>query len=687
MPKNAYSQSLNYPKTEKIQQKDNYHGTIVEDPYRWLEDDTASPVGEWVNQQNNLTDQYLARIPYISKIKERLEQLYNFPRYSLPIKVGNYLFFRKNDGLQNQSIIYRQLGINGQAEIFIDPNSLSRDGTITAELSGYSLDKKWIAVSISRSGSDWQELEVFEVATGKKQADRIEWVKFSGAAWGKDGFYYSRYDKPAEGKAFSNKNEFHKIYFHKLGTPQSDDKLIYWDKEHPLRYFGASCSRDGKYLFISASEGTSGNELMVKNLTLPNDNFKILFKGFSNNYEPVDVDADKALILTDEKAPNYKLLTIDLKNPEKSETLVPETDNLLQGASTCGGKLFVNYLKNVATQIVQFDLNGKQENVVSLPGIGSAGGFYGEKEDKVCFYSYSSFNYPTTLFSYDIANSKSTIYRKPEIKFDPEQFEVKQEWYNSKDGTKVPMFLVHKKGLIRNGQNPTLLYGYGGFNISLTPAFNVNNLPFLENGGVFALANLRGGGEFGENWHKAGMLSKKQNVFDDFIGAAEYLISNGYTSKDKLAIEGGSNGGLLVGACMTQRPDLFRVAFPAVGVLDMLRFHKFTIGWGWVGEYGSSDTAAHFPFLYKYSPLHNLKAGTSYPATLVTTADHDDRVVPAHSFKYIATLQEKQAGSLPTLIRVSKKAGHGAGKPISKILEEVAIKWGFMLYNMGLDYK
>ena len=679
---------IQYPKTGKTDQKDDYHGTAVLDPYRWLEDDTAQEVESWIDQQNAVTDKYLAQIPFIGKIKSRLEKLYNHARYSAPKRVGQFYFFRKNDGLQNQSIIYKQLGLNGKPEVFIDPNTLSKDGTVTADLSGASLDDKYTAVSMSKSGSDWQELVVYEVATGKKLADKIEWVKFSGAAWGNGGFYYSGYDKPAKGKAFSNKNEFHKIYFHKLGSPQSADQLIYIDKEHPLRYFGSLVSRDAKYLIVSGSEGTSGNELMLKNLSQVNSKLITICEGFKYNYEVVEITGDKAFILTDENAPNYKLVVMDLKNPVagKFKTIIPERADLLQAVRSCGGKLFAQYLKNVSTQIEQYAQTGKLERKVELPGIGSAGGFAGEPEDKTCFYTFTSFNYPATIFKFDLLTGTSVVFRKPEIEFDPSGFEVKQEFFSSKDASMVPMFIIHKKGIELDGKNPTLLYGYGGFNISLTPAFSVNNLPFLENGGVYVLANLRGGGEFGEAWHKAGMLEKKQNVFDDFIAAAEYLIAKGYTSKDKLAIEGGSNGGLLVGACITQRPDLFKVAFPAVGVLDMLRFHKFTIGWGWVVEYGSSDSASQFPFLMKYSPLHNTKPGTNYPATLVTTADHDDRVVPAHSFKFIAAIQEANAGPNPTLIRIGRKAGHGAGKPISKVLEEVAIKWGFMFYNMGISY-
>ena len=679
---------IQYPVTAKIAQTDIYHGSKVEDPYRWLEDDTAAKVGDWVDQQNALTNKYLTQIPFVSAIKNRLEKLYNYPRYTMPNVEGQFVFFRKNNGLQNQSVIYRQKGLAGDPEVFIDPNALSKDGTITADLSGFSLDKKYVAVSMSKSGSDWQELAVYETATGKKLDDKIEWVKFSGAGWTKDGFYYSRYDQPVQGKAFSNKNEFHKVYFHKLSTPQSADQLVFVDKKHPLRYFSAFTSRDGKYLFLSGSEGTSGNDLKVMNLTLPNAQFRTLYAGYKFNYSVVDIIENQAFVLTDEGAPNYKLLAIDLKNPtSKWETVLSEKQDLLQGVTSCGKKLFAEYLKNVSTQVVQYDLTGKPERKIELPGIGSAGGFSGEPGDKICFYSFTSYNYPTTIFKFDIASGKSEIYRKPEIAFDPTQFEVKQQFYPSKDGTQIPMFIVHKKGLALNGQNPTLLYGYGGFNISLTPAFSPSILPFLENGGVYVVANLRGGGEFGEKWHKAGMLDMKQNVFDDFISAAEYLIKSGYTSKERLAIEGGSNGGLLVGACITQRPDLFKVAFPAVGVLDMLRYQKFTIGWGWVVEYGSSDSAAQFPTLLKYSPLHTIKKGVSYPATMVTTADHDDRVVPAHSFKFIATLQENHAGPNPVLIRIGKKAGHGAGKPIDKQLEDVAIKWGFMLYNMGLAYK
>jgi prolyl oligopeptidase len=630
----------------------------------------------------------LQNIPFIGKIKDRLEKLYNHERFSMPVKVGDWYFFRKNTGLQNQSVIYKQKGISGTPEVFIDPNTLSEDGTVTADLSGASNDKKYICISVSRSGSDWQELEVYEVASGKKTRDKIDWVKFSGAAWGKDGFYYSAYDKPVEGKAFSNKNEFHKVFFHKLGTPQSQDKLVYSDKEHPMRYFNAFCSRDSRYLFISASDGTSGSELKVKDLSKPDSDFRLLFKGFEFNYDLVEVTGSKAYILTDHNAPNYQLVEADLLAPEegKFKVIIPERKELLQSVSACGGKLYSLYLKNVSTAVYQHDMSGKEERQIQLPGIGTAGGFYGEPVDKTTFYAFTSFNYPQTIFKLDVATGISKVYKKPAIDFLPEMYEVKQMFYKSKDNTSVPMFIVHRKGLKMDGKNPTLLYGYGGFNISITPSFSTLNLPLLESGVVYAVANLRGGGEFGENWHKGGMLEKKQNVFDDCIAAAEYLIAEKYTSRDYLALEGRSNGGLLVGACMTQRPDLFKVAFPEVGVLDMLRFHKFTIGWGWAVEYGSSDSASQFPYLLKYSPLHNLKEGTSYPATMVITADHDDRVVPAHSFKFAARLQAVQSGPNPALISISKKSGHGAGKPLKKALEEVASKWGFLLYNMGISY-
>jgi len=678
-----------YPQTKKVSQSDDYFGTKIEDAYRWLEHDTAEDTKAWVKAQNVVTFDYLSKIPFRDKIKKQLLDLNNYPKYSSPFRVGEYYFFYKNDGLQNQSVIWYQKGINGMPEVFIDPNTYSKEGTVAIGLAGVSKNKKYIAISISKAGSDWQEIRIMEVAGKKELADKIEWVKFSGAAWKGDGFYYSRYDEPVKGKEFSNQNQFHKVYYHQLGQPQSKDKLIYSDSEHPLRYFGASLTEDERFLFINVSEGTYGTEILYQDLGLKTKKptFKVLFKGFTNDYGIIDNIGDKLLVITDNGAANKKIILVNpiKSDPTEWKVIVTEKPELLEGAGTGGGKMFLSYLKDATTRVYQYDYNGILERVINLPGNGTASGFGGEKEDKELFYTYTSFNYPPTIFRYDIGSGKSEMFRKPELKFNPEDFESKQVFFDSKDGTKVPIFIVHKKGLVLNGKNPTLLYGYGGFNISLTPSFSPSRIAFMEHGGVFVMANLRGGGEYGEDWHKAGMLNKKQNVFDDFIGAAEYLVKENYTSSSYLAIQGGSNGGLLVGACMTQRPDLFKVAFPAVGVLDMLRFHKFTVGWGWVVEYGSSDKKEDFDNLIKFSPLHNIK-NLSYPATMVTTADHDDRVVPAHSFKFISTLQEKQTGNNPVLIRIETNAGHGAGKPISKAIDEIADIYAFMFYNMGLDW-
>jgi prolyl oligopeptidase len=548
-----------------------------------------------------------------------------------------------------------------------------------------SKDHKYVAYGTAASGSDWNQLHVMEVATKKLLGDKIDWVKFSGAAWKADGFYYSRYDEPAKGTELSKQNEYQKIYFHKLGTPQAQDVLVYEDKGHPLRYFGAGVTEDNRFLVINISEGTSGAEILVQDLAAGLQDFTLLAKGFDHEYAVIDNVGDKLLLLTNYEAPNYRLVLVDPKNPDPKgwKNVIAEKPELLEGVGTAGGKLFAQYLKDASTRVYQHRYDGKLEREIKLPGIGTAGGFYGEKTHKELFYTFTSFTSPATIYRYDIAGGKSELYRKPELKFNTEGYETKQVFYPSKDGTKVPMFVVHKKGLKLDGSNPTYLYAYGGFNINMTPAFSVARMAWLEQGGIFVMPNLRGGGEYGETWHKGGMLEKKQNVFDDFIAAAEFLIANKYTSSDRLAIAGGSNGGLLVGAAMTQRPDLFAVALPAVGVMDMLRYHKFTVGWGWAVEYGSSDKEDQFKYLVKYSPLHNLKDGVSYPATLVTTADHDDRVVPAHSFKFAATLQEKHKGSHPVLIRIETKAGHGAGKPTSKQIEEVADIYSFSWYNMG----
>lgn len=672
--------------------QDDYHGTLVKDPYRWLEDDNSAETAAWVKAENEVTQNYLSQIPYRDRIKERLTQLYDYPKEGTPFRVGEYYFFYKNDGLQNQSVLYYQKGLDGMPEVFLDPNALSENGTVALNTVTFSKDDKYAAYSVSKSGSDWVEIFVMEVATRKQLNDKIEWVKFSGASWGRDGFYYSRYDAPAQGtNAYSAKNEYQKVYFHKLGTSQAEDRLVYEDKSHPLRYFSGFVSDDFKWLFIVGSEGTSGTEILYKNTALPNAPFKTLFKGFANDYSIIDCTDGRALVLTNDNAPNFRLVSVDLNAAEPAsgmQDIIPQSENLLQWVTTAGGAVFAGYLKDASSRVYQYDMTGRQVREIPLPGIGTAGGFDGKAEDKEVFYGFSSFNVPPTSYRYTIADGTSTLYRQTKVNFDVEAFEVEQVFYTSKDGTQVPMFLVYKKGLKKDGNNPVYLYAYGGFNISRTPGFSASNILLMEQGGIYALANIRGGGEYGEAWHRAGMLEQKQNVFDDFIAAAEYLIAEKYTSPKKLAIAGGSNGGLLVGACLTQRPDLYCATFPMVGVLDMLRYHKFTIGWGWVVEYGSADNATDFPYLYKYSPLHNVKPGTCYPPTMIMTADHDDRVVPAHSFKFGATLQAAQAAvpgcDNPILLRVESDAGHGAGKPVSKSIQEQADIWSFFLWNAGV---
>lgn len=684
-PLAAHSQ-LNYPKPKKGDTVTNYFGTKIPDPYRWLEDDNAADTKAWVQEENQVTQAYLDKIPYRKKLNERLTEIWNYPKEGAPFKKGEYYFYFKNDGLQPQSILYYKKGINGKPEVFIDPNKLSTEGTVALGELSFSGDNKKVAYVVNKAGSDWGVIEVMDVATKTKQSDKLEWVKFSGAGWKDDGFYYSRYDKPEGGKELTNQNKFQKIYFHKLGDAQDKDRLIYKDDEHPLRYFGASTTEDERFLIIHASEGTSGGEIYYQDLQEKGSKIGLLIKGFTYNPDVVDNIGDKLLVYTDEDAPNYQLVLVDPKAPQKAnwKKVIPEQKNLLESVSTGGGFLFASYLKDASTQVVQLDKSGNKVREISLPGIGTAAGFGAEKEDKDFYYSFTNFTTPGEIYHYEIGTGKSNLYKKPQLKISTEGYETKQVFYSSKDGTKVPMFIVHKKGLKLDGSNPTLLYAYGGFNISLSPAFSIARMAFLERGGIFAQPSLRGGGEYGENWHKAGMLEKKQNVFDDFIAAAEYLIKEKYTSSDKLAVQGGSNGGLLVGAVMTQRPELFKVALPAVGVMDMLRYHKFTVGWGWAVEYGSSDKEEQFKYLAKYSPLHNLKAGTNYPATLITTADHDDRVVPAHSFKFAATLQEMHKGDNPVLIRIETNAGHGAGKPTAKSIAEAADVLSFMLWNFGV---
>lgn len=682
---------LLYPETKKGETVEDYHGTKVADPYRWLEDDNSAETKSWVQAQNKVTFDYLATLPQRDKIHKRLEELWNYPRYSSPYKKAQYYYFFKNDGLQNQSVMYRQKGLAGKPEEFLNPNTLNKEGIAALGGTSFSKSGKYFAYSIAVAGSDWQEIFVMEAGTKKKLADKVQWTKFGGANWnGDDGFYYSGYDQPDEKSKLSKQNQYHKVFYHKLGTDQSQDQLVYEDREHPLRYHGASLTEDGRFLILSVSEGTSGRELWYWEKKDPSQTgFKLLVKGFNTEPGVVDNDGGKLLVKTNDGAPNYKVVLIDPKNPAKEnwKTIIPEREEALQAVGTGGGYLFASYLKDASTKVYQYTYQGKLVREIKLPGIGSAGGFGGEKADKEFFYTFSSFSTPPSIYRYDIASGQSTLFRKTEVKVKTDDFVTEQVFFNSKDGTRVPMFLTYKKGIKRDGQNPVLIYGYGGFNIPVTPSFSTSNAFFIEQGGIYVSVTLRGGSEYGEKWHKAGMLDNKQNVFDDFIGAAEHLVKENYTSPQKIAIRGGSNGGLLVGAAMTQRPDLFKVALPAVGVMDMLRFHKFTVGWGWAVEYGNADSASQFPYLYKYSPYHNLKKGISYPATMVTTADHDDRVVPAHSFKFAARLQEYHAGNSPVLIRIETNAGHGAGKPTSKVIDEATDIWSFVMHNLGMPFK
>ncbi|MEH0153699.1 prolyl oligopeptidase family serine peptidase [Limibacter armeniacum] len=676
---------VNYPETNKTEVVDNYFGKEVNDPYRWLEDDRSEETGKWVEEQNKVTFDYLSKIPFRDKVRERLEQVWNYPKHSAPFKRGGRYYFYKNDGLQNQSVLYVKETLDGEAQAFFDPNKLSEDGTVALSSSAFSKDGKYFAYAISRSGSDWKEIYVKNVETGEQLKDEVKWVKFSGISWQGDGFYYSAYDAPEEGTEYSGKNEFHKVYFHKLGTEQSADELVWEDKAHALRNFYAYTTDDEQLLVVSGSEGTSGNMLMVKPAGA--SSFITVVDGFDSDHHVVDNVEGGFLLQTNYEAPNNRLVKVSFENPAPDQwvDVIAESDRLLQGTSVIGAYLFANYLEDAYSKVYRYALEGTEETPVELPGIGSVGGFGGDKEDTELFYTYTSFINPSTIYRYDVTANKSEVYKASEIDFDVTQFETKQVFYESKDGTKVPMFITFKKGTELDGTNPTYLYSYGGFDISMTPRFSTAMLVWLEQGGIYAQPSIRGGGEYGQKWHEGGMLHNKQNVFDDFIAAAEYLIDEGYTSKGKLAIAGGSNGGLLVGACMTQRPDLYQVCFPAVGVMDMLRYHKFTIGWAWAVEYGSSEDSTHFDNLYSYSPLHNLKKDTCYPATMVTTADHDDRVVPAHSFKFAATLQDAQGCEKPTLIRIETKAGHGAGKPTSKVIQEYADKFAFAWYNMGVE--
>ncbi len=678
---------LPYPRTRTVDTVDTYFGERVADPYRWLEDDNSAETAAWVKAENKVTQDYLSKIALRPKIKKRLEALWNYPKFGIPFKRGDYYFFSKNDGMQNQSVVYIQKGINGAPAVFLDPNRLSEDGTVA--LSGLSVDHnaQYAAYAIARSGSDWNEIFVKDVRGRKTLSDHLKWVKFSGMSWQGNGFYYSRYPEPRKSKALSGKNKFHKVYYHRIGDPQSADRLVFEDATHPFRTCYAQTTRDEAFLIIFESEGTSGSALYLQ--AKGQKSFTPVVTDFNNDYSVIDHLNGRLLVMTNRDAPRWRLVQIDPKHPAPAnwKTLIPESKDVLKSVVTAGDKIIATYMQDVKSAAYLFDMDGKPAGTIKLPGIGTLTGFNGQQKDNTAFYGFTSFTFPTTIYKFDVKNNRSAVYHQPKISFDAGGYESRQVFYKSKDGTRIPMFLTYKKGMEQNGANPTLLYAYGGFDISITPGFRVTTLALLEKGFIYAVPNIRGGGEYGEAWHKAGTKMHKQNVFDDFIAAAEYLIKEGYTSPQKLAVSGRSNGGLLIGACMTQRPDLFRVALPGVGVMDMLRYQKFTIGWAWASDYGRSDDSKEmFEYLYHYSPLHNIKKGVSYPATLITTADHDDRVVPAHSFKFAATLQAAQAGDNPVLIRIDHKAGHGGGKPTAKIIDEYADLWAFVMYNLDAGH-
>ena len=686
-PREVPSGNLKYPKTAKVDTVDTYFGTEVPDPFRWLEDDRSEATAEWVLAQNKVTQSYLTEIPFRDQIKARLTELLDYERVNAPSKHGDYEYIYKNDGLQNQSVIYRKKIGSDEEEEFLDPNKFSDDGTISLAGSSFTDDGSLFAYMISIGGSDWRKALVMDTETRKIVEDTLHNVKFSSISWkGNEGFFYSSYDKPEEGSELSAKTQLHKLLYHKLGTDQSEDILVFGGEERPYRYVGGSVTEDNQYLVIYGAQKTSGRALFIKDLTDPNAEIRTIDDDMETNEFVMHTKGSRILIQTNWEAPNQRIVETDFNQLTRKnwKDVIPETEHVLN-ASTGGGYIFANYLIDAKTAIKQYDTQGNLVRDVELPGIGTAGGFGAEMDDDELYYTFTSFTYPSTIFKYDIEKGTSELHSHPKVDFDPETYETRQVFYESKDGTKIPMFITHKKGIELNGKNPTYLYAYGGFNISLRPSFSTTRILWLENGGVYAQPNLRGGGEYGEKWHKAGTKMQKQNVFDDFIAAGEWLISNGYTSSDYLAIAGGSNGGLLVGATMTQRPDLAKVAFPAVGVMDMLRYHKFTAGAGWAFDYGTSeDSREMFEYLHGYSPVHNFKPGTAYPATMVTTADHDDRVVPAHSFKFAATLQENHDGPNPVLIRIETDAGHGAGTPISKIIEQNADIYSFAWYNMGV---
>lgn len=677
-----------YPDTRQIKVVDDYFGTLVEDPYRWLEDDQSADTKEWVDAQNEVTQDYLTHIPFRDNIKARITALMNYEKYSEPFKEGGYTYYYKNTGLQNQSVLYRQKE-GAEPELFLDPNTFSKDATSALAGISFSKDGSKAAYRISVGGSDWTNVVTIDAETKQEIGDQLTDIKFSNIAWhGNKGFFYSTYDKPLAGSQLSGKTEQHQLYYHLIGTSQAEDELIFGGEQSPRRYIGAGLTEDERYLVISAANSTSGNELYIKDLLTPDAEIITIVNNFDQNHEIFYNSDSRLYINTDLNAPNGCVVTVDASDPtpENWQVLIPETPHVL-APSTGGGKLFANYIKDATSMVLQYNLEGEQEHEIVLPGLGTARGFGSKSFEKELYYTFTSYVYPSTIFKYSVETGNSEIYRKSGVDFDPSGYASKRVFYTSKDGTQVPMIITHKNGLALNGKNPAVIYGYGGFNVSLTPAFSTSVISFIEQGGIYAVPNLRGGGEYGEKWHHAGIKMQKQNVFDDFITGAEYLIAKGYTSKSYLAAMGGSNGGLLVGATMAQRPDLFKVAFPAVGVLDMLRYHQFTAGAGWSFDYGTAeDSKEMFDYLFAYSPLHALKPGVSYPATLITTADHDDRVVPAHSFKFAAQLQKLHVGTAPVLIRIEKNAGHGAGKPTDMAIMEIADKWAFLFYNMGVEY-
>lgn len=687
--KQVTESKIQYPETfQDSTIIDDYFGTKIADPYRWLEDDNSEETSNWVEAQRKITNSYIDSIGTKEKFKKQLTDLWDYESMSAPSKHGDYYVYTKNNGKQNQSVYYIKKGADGDEEILLDPNTLSEDGTTSVAGISFSKDNKYLAYLLSKAGSDWKEIFVMDIATKELLTETVNWVKFSGVAWYKNGFYYSGYKAPKDGEEFSNKNEYHTVFYHELGTKQSADKTIYRDDKNPLKNHYCSTTDDERFLIISGSKGTSGNNLIAKDLTTPNSDFKTIVNHFNNDTWVIDNIDDKLLIQTNINAPNKRIAisTLDANSSEDWQDFIPEKEYVLEGISLVGDKIFATYLKDVQSKIECYNIDGTYINDLKLPGIGICNGVSGKRNEPDAYFSFTSFTTPTSTYKLDINTLNYELYFKPKIAFKSDDYVTEQVFYKSNDGTKVPMFISYKKGIKKDGTNPTLLYGYGGFDISYKPSFNVAKSVFMMNGGIYAVANLRGGSEYGEAWHKAGMLNNKQNVFDDFAAAAEYLKKENYTSTEKLAIHGRSNGGLLVGATITQQPNIAKVALPMVGVLDMLRYHKFTIGWAWAVEYGDSETKEHFDNLIKYSPLHNVKE-VEYPATLILTADHDDRVVPAHSFKFAAELQKKQQGNNPVLIRIDTKSGHGSGKPKTKLIEEWTDIYAFTFYNLGVNLK